>query len=138
MDVNPETLSYYIERADISLDELRTSVKGIDLFLTGEKQPTFNQISNIAKKLNIPTGLLLINKPIEIKSSRLEFRTLNSSHIDEVSEGLRDTIIEMESKQAFLREYIELMTIFYLLHQKFALNYKLTKNFKKIFKKIIY
>ena len=67
MDVNPETLSYYIERADISLDELRTSVKGIDLFLTGEKQPTFNQISNIAKKLNIPTGLLLINKPIEIK-----------------------------------------------------------------------
>ena len=51
MDVNPETLSYYIERADISLDELRTSVKGIDLFLTGEKQPTFNQISNIAKKL---------------------------------------------------------------------------------------
>ena len=107
MDVNPETLSYYIERADISLDELRTSVKGIDLFLTGEKQPTFNQISNIAKKLNIPTGLLLINKPIEIKSGRLEFRTLNSSHIDEMSEGLRDTIIEMESKQAFLREYIE-------------------------------
>ena len=107
MNVNPDTLNYYVEKAHIPINELRASVKNIDLFLSGEKQPTFNQISNIAKKLNIPTGLLLLDKSIEIKSGRLEFRTLNSSYLDEMSEELRDTIIEMESKQAFLREYIE-------------------------------
>ena len=107
MNVNPDTLNNYVEKAHIPINELRASVKNIDLFLSGEKQPTFNQISNIAKKLNIPTGLLLLDKSIEIKSGRLEFRTLNSSYLDEMSEELRDTIIEMESKQAFLREYIE-------------------------------
>ena len=77
MNINTETLNYYVENARISLDELRNSVKDIDMFLSGEKQPTFNQVSEIARKLNIPTGLLLLNKSIEVKSSRLEFRTLN-------------------------------------------------------------
>lgn len=107
MDVNIETLNYYVENAKIPLSKLRISVKNIDLFLSGEKQPTFNQLSIIAKKLNIPTGLLLLDKSIEVKSGRLEFRTINSSHLDEMSEELRDTIIEMESKQQFLREQIE-------------------------------
>ena len=107
MNINTETLNYYVENARISLDELRNSVKGIDMFLSGEKQPTFNQVSEIARKLNIPTGLLLLNKSIEVKSSRLEFRTLNSVHLDLMSEELRDTIIEMEGKQAFLREEID-------------------------------
>ena len=107
MNVSIETLNYYVEKAQIPLSELRISVKNIDLFLSGEKQPTFNQLSSIAKKLNIPTGLLLLDKSIEVKSSRLEFRTINSSHLGEMSEELRDTIIEMESKQQFLREQIE-------------------------------
>lgn len=107
MNVSIETLNYYVEKAQIPLSELRISVKNIDLFLSGEKQPTFNQLSSIAKKLNIPTGLLLLDKSIEVKSGRLEFRTINSSHLGEMSEELRDTIIEMESKQQFLREQIE-------------------------------
>lgn len=107
MNINSRTLNYYVENASVSLETLRDSIKNIDLFLSGERQPTFNQVSDIAKKLNIPTGLLLLDKPIEIKSGRLEFRTLNSRHVDVISEELRDTIIEMESKQAFLREEID-------------------------------
>lgn len=107
MNINPETLSYYVENASVSLEALRDSIKNIDLFLSGERQPTFNQLSNIAKKINVPTGLLLLDKAIEMKSGRLEFRTLNSRHVDAISEELRDTIIEMESKQAFLREEID-------------------------------
>lgn len=107
MNISTETLNYYVENASISLETLRDSIKNIDLFLSGERQPTFNQLSDIAKKLNVPTGLLLLDKAIELKSGRLEFRTLNSRHIDAISEELRDTIIEMESKQAFLREEID-------------------------------
>ncbi|WP_439259446.1 ImmA/IrrE family metallo-endopeptidase [Lonepinella sp. BR2930] len=107
MNINIKTLNHYVENATIPIDVLRDSVKNIDLFMSGKKQPTFNQISSIAKKLNIPTGLLLLDKAIEVKSNRLEFRTLNSSHISRISEELRDTIIEMEAKQAFLRDEIE-------------------------------
>lgn len=107
MNINAQTLDYYVGKARISLDELRKSVPDIDLFLSGEKQPTFTQLSEIAKKINIPTGLLLLDNPVEVESSRLQFRTLNSSRLEGISEELRDTIIEMESKQAFLREEIE-------------------------------
>lgn len=107
MNSNTQTLAYYVGKARISLDKLRKSVSDIDLFLSGEKQPTFIQLSEIAKKINIPTGLLLLDNPVEVESSRLQFRTLNSSRLEGISEELRDTIIEMESKQAFLREEIE-------------------------------
>lgn len=107
MKINTDTLNYYVENASISLDALRDSVKNIDDFLTGEKQPTFNQLSEIAKKLNIPTGLFFLDRVVEVKSSKLEFRTIDSSRIDKISEELRDTIIEMEGKQAFLRDEIE-------------------------------
>ena len=107
MNSNTQTLAYYVGKARISLDKLRKSVSDIDLFLSGEKQPTFTQLSEIAKKINIPTGLLLLDNPVEVESSRLQFRTLNSSRLEGISEELRDTIIEMESKQAFLREEIE-------------------------------
>ena len=107
MNSNTQTLYYYVSKAHISLDELRKSVPDIELFLSGEKQPTFSHLSKIAKKINIPTGLLLLDNPVEVESRRLQFRTLNSTQLEGVSEELRDTIIEMESKQAFLREEIE-------------------------------
>lgn len=107
MNSNTQTLDYYVSKAHISLDELRKSVPDIELFLSGEKQPTFSHLSKIAKKINIPTGLLLLDNPVEVESRRLQFRTLNSTQLEGISEELRDTIIEMESKQAFLREEIE-------------------------------
>ena len=107
MNSNTQTLNYYVSKAHISLDELRKSVPDIELFLSGEKQPIFSHLSKIAKKINIPTGLLLLDNPVEVESRRLQFRTLNSTQLEGISEELRDTIIEMESKQAFLREEIE-------------------------------
>lgn len=107
MNVNIETLKYYIEHAQISLDKLKESIPNIELFLSGERSLTFNQVSEVAKKLNIPTGLLLLENPIEVKSKKLEFRTIDSTAMQAMSEELRDTILEMEGKQAFLREEID-------------------------------
>lgn len=56
MNINAQTLDYYVGKARISLDELRKSVPDIDLFLSGEKQPTFTQLSEIAKKNKYPYG----------------------------------------------------------------------------------
>ncbi|MFC3873879.1 phage tail assembly chaperone [Neisseria musculi] len=107
MNVNIEMLKYYIEHAQISLDKLKESILNIELFLSSERNPTFNQVSEVAKKLNIPNGLLLLQSPIEIKSKKLEFRTMDSTAMQAMSEELCDTILEMEGKQAFLREEID-------------------------------
>ncbi|MCQ9328019.1 ImmA/IrrE family metallo-endopeptidase [Pelistega suis] len=107
MNINTDTLKYYVNRARISLSDLQESIKDIEFFLSGEKSPSFAQISTIAKKLNIPTGLLLLNKTINLDNKRLEFRTLHSTQRNDMSEELRDTILDMESKQSFLREQID-------------------------------
>lgn len=106
MRIDTNTLNYYVQNAQISLSVLRTKINNLDQFLSGEKQPTFNQLSEIAKKINVPTGLLLLNKTIDIDIKRLDFRTLESDSIDEASEELRDTIAEMEVKQEFLKNEI--------------------------------
>ena len=107
LSIDPKVLNYYVENAQVPLYALQEKIKDIDKFLTGEKQPTFNQLSDIEKKLNIPTGLLLLPKPIDIDNKRLEFRTLGSLKIEKISDELRDTITDMEKKQNFLREEVE-------------------------------
>lgn len=107
ISIDTNTLNYYIQNAQIPLSVLKAKIIHLDQFLTGEKQPTFTQLSEIAKKINIPTGLLLLNKTVNIENNRLEFRTFNSDELSHRSEELRDTIIEMELKQDFLRKEID-------------------------------
>ncbi|MCF8999831.1 ImmA/IrrE family metallo-endopeptidase [Acinetobacter nectaris] len=106
MHVDISTLNFYVKNSQISLDVLKSKIKNLDQFLTGEKQPSFTQLSDIAKKINVPTGLLLLNKTIDLDVKRLDFRTLDSDSIGEASEELRDTIVEMEVKQEFLRNEV--------------------------------
>lgn len=105
--IDTDTLSYYVHNAQIPLADLRKSIKHLDEFLAGERQPTFNQLSEIAKKIHIPTGLLLLKKSINIKQTRAEFRKLTQATDTAISDGLRDTIIDMQEKQDFLRNEIE-------------------------------
>ena len=49
----------------------------------------------------------MLDRPVEIKNTKLDFRTLDSIRINTISEELRDTIVEMETKQDFLREEID-------------------------------
>lgn len=107
INVDPNTLSYYVQNAQIPLEELRVKVPNIDKFLSGESQPTFSQLSKIAAKLNIPTGLLLLKRNVDIKKERLEFRKLNAAEPNSISENLRDIIIDMRDKQDFLRSEID-------------------------------
>lgn len=107
MNVDINTLKYYVQNAQIPLADLHSEIDNLDKFLTGEKSPTFNQLSKLAKKLNIPTGLLLLKRNVDIKKQRVEFRKLNAAEPMSVSENLRDIIIDMRDKQDFLRSEID-------------------------------
>ncbi|RKL83567.1 peptidase, partial [Moraxella catarrhalis] len=58
LTINTSTLNSYVLGSQVPLSELRAKIKHLDKFMSGEKQPTFNQLSEIAKKINVPTGLL--------------------------------------------------------------------------------
>lgn len=108
LTINTSTLSSYVLGSQVPLSELRAKIKHLDKFMSGEKQPTFNQLSEIAKKINIPTGLLLLDRKIDTQSVKLEFRTLNSDGLlSPMSEELKNTIQEMQEKQEFLKNEID-------------------------------
>lgn len=107
IQINPNTLSYYIEESKISFDVLQEKVPYFDKFLSGDKLPTYNQLEKIANIINVPTGLLTLQRQVDINTQRLSFRTPNSTILDGISAELRDTIIEMQEKQTFLQDQIE-------------------------------
>lgn len=82
-------------------------VEDINLFVSGEKMPTFNQLEKISSLINVPVGLLALQQQVNIDTQRLSFRTPNSSAVGKMSAELRDTIIEMQEKQSFLQEQID-------------------------------
>lgn len=109
LDINSSILMSYIEQSHASVEQIQEKVKSIELIISGEKQPTFNQLVQISKIINIPTGLLLLNKKIDSSNQRLDYRTLDSKKIDQenISPELRDTIDEMEIKQEFLKNELD-------------------------------
>lgn len=107
LQINSDVLLSYIEKSGIEFDKLKEKVRDVDLFVGGEKMPTYNQLEKIASIINIPTGLLVLNSQVNVSTQRLSFRTPNSATISQMSSELRDTIIEMQEKQSFLQEQIE-------------------------------
>lgn len=107
LNVNTDVLSTYIRSSNTPIELLRQKLPNIDKFLTGELDPTFNQLSILSKLINVPTGLLILNKIITPVALNIDFRTINSNQLSEFSSELRDTIHEMQEKQDFLRSFIE-------------------------------
>ncbi|TLQ40934.1 ImmA/IrrE family metallo-endopeptidase [Ruoffia tabacinasalis] len=107
LDINTDVLSYYVGQSQTPIKRLQDKVSVYNQVISGEKNPTFNQLSDIARIINIPTGLLMLQEPIEIDNDRLSFRTFNSKNLEGVSAELKDTISEMELKQDFLRSEID-------------------------------
>lgn len=105
--INPDVLKFHVTSSRVPIEMIKAKEVNIELFLTGKKDPTFNQISKIAKLIKVPTGLLLLDKVIETEVTELKFRTLNSDNIEGFSPELRDSVKEMQLKQDFLREEIE-------------------------------
>lgn len=107
LQINSDVLLSYIESSGMALDTLQERVKDIDQFVGGEKMPTFNQLEKISSLINVPVGLLILQRQVNIDTQRLSFRTPNSAVVSEMSAELRDTIIEMQEKQSFLQEQID-------------------------------
>ena len=106
ISINIDTLSYYVEQSSITPALLQESIPDYDQFIVGNKLPTYSQLEKISKLIKIPVGLLSLEKPVDVNTQRLSFRTHRSQEIMNMSPELRDTIIEMQEKQAFLQNQI--------------------------------
>lgn len=106
--MNNQVLRSYFEESDLTVDQMSKKVSSnFPKFLTGERTPSYNQLLKIAKQLDIPLGLLLLDNTVNVSIPDLKFRTINSEYKSKKSLELLDTINEMEDKQTFLKEQID-------------------------------
>lgn len=94
--------------SNVSLEILEkdSNLKHIRNWLNASEQPTFNQLNQLSKKIEVPLGYLLVNSVQENNSPLLEYRTISNNSIKEPSKALLDTINDMEDKQAYMREFL--------------------------------
>lgn len=102
--INANVLNWAISNSNTDEFLLRALFPKIDEWLSGNVEPTFNQLEKLSRKLHIPFGYLLLNSPPKEKVELLEFRTIESEKIKKPSRELIDTIYDMEMKLDWMRE----------------------------------
>lgn len=107
MDINPEVLEYYIEQSEMDVEFLKgkNNLANIEEWIDGSKQPTLNQLRELAKKLRVPLGYLVLKEPVDDSPPLLDYRTVDSIDTSKNSRELIDTIRNVQNQQVFVSEY---------------------------------
>ncbi|MFV0616918.1 ImmA/IrrE family metallo-endopeptidase [Megasphaera sp. WILCCON 0056] len=106
IDISPAILDWLIKKNDLIGNETVYNV--LMKWKKGDKKPTFNQIEQISKKMQIPLGYFFLENPPVEDCSFTEFRTVNSQgENEEPSANLVDTIDMMLNIQDWMRDYIK-------------------------------
>lgn len=104
VSIQPEIISWALGQA--REEQLGTKLmNNIKQWLDGTKTPTFNQIEDFSRKANIPLGYFFLQTPPVEQLQLIEYRTVDSAELAHPSRNLIDTIHEMESVQAWMKEY---------------------------------
>lgn len=104
VNIQPEIISWALGQT--GEEQLGTKLmNNIKQWLDGTKTPTFNQIEDFSRKANIPLGYFFLQTPPVEQLQLIEYRTVDSVELAHPSRNLIDTIHEMESVQAWMKEY---------------------------------
>jgi Zn-dependent peptidase ImmA (M78 family) len=106
LNINANMLTWAITRAGYELHEFTIKVPNIQKWLKGEKKPTVKQLEDFSKKVHLPFGYLFLSEPPKEKLPIPFFRT-NSTQPTKVSLNIYDTILLMQQRQDWLRDYLK-------------------------------
>lgn len=109
--IQREVLSWAIDRADVSLDELAkaagTSETVVRQWLDGDRLPSFIQARKAATKLHVPLGVLFLSEPPTESLPIADFRTVAGTQFAEPSPELQDVLHAILRRKTWLSEYLE-------------------------------
>lgn len=106
VNVKANMLTWAIDRAGYDLHEFAEKMPRITAWLSGEKKPTVKQLENFSKKVHLPFGYLFLPEPPKEKLPIPFFRT-NSTQTDKVSVNVYDTILLLQQRQSWLKDYLK-------------------------------
>ncbi|UCS94965.1 ImmA/IrrE family metallo-endopeptidase [Echinicola marina] len=106
INVNANMLTWAIDRAGYDMHEFVEKMPKVTAWIRGEKKPTLKQLEAFSKKVYLPFGYLFLTEPPKEKLPIPFFRT-NGEQIEKVSVNVYDTILLLQQRQNWLREYLK-------------------------------
>ncbi len=108
-----------IEESQKDFREIQNRFKKIEAWISGESNPTFRQVENLANFLGVPLGCMFLEKPPRMDLIESEFRTIGNK-LPEVSKNLHDTLYIIARKKDWLSEHRRAKGWEKLLHDDFS------------------
>lgn len=105
VDINETTLKWAIARAGFELNEFLTKFPKVSEWLNNEKKPTLKQLEKFSHSVHIPFGYLFLSQP-PTESLPIPFFRTDGRQNDTVSLNVYDTILLIQQRQEWLREYL--------------------------------
>lgn len=106
ININVDMLTWAITRAGYDLHDFTTKFPVVQKWLEGLKKPTVKQLEDFSKKVYLPFGYLFLPEPPKEDLSIPFFRT-NHPQSTSVSINVYDTILLMQQRQDWLKDYLK-------------------------------
>ena len=106
--IDTNIIIWAIARAGYELDEFSIKYPKIQVqdWLEDKKRPTIKQLETFSKKVHLPFGYLFLKEPPLEKLPIPFFRT-NNPTAKNVSVNVYDTILLMQQRQDWLKDYLK-------------------------------
>lgn len=101
--VNPELLRWAVDRSGLSFSDFSEPVQD---WISGDAQPTVRKLEGFARKAMVPFGYLFLASPPQESIGIPDFRTFRDEKRRTFSPNLRDTITDIQRRQAWMRDYL--------------------------------
>ncbi len=105
VNINTNILTWALSRAGYELHEFTEKLPNLIKWIDGTKKPTVKQLEEFSKKVHLPFGYFFLNEPPQEKLPIPFFRT-NNTQATQVSINVYDTILLMQQRQDWLRDYL--------------------------------
>ncbi len=106
LDIKKEMITWAISRAGFELPAFTEKNPDVQKWLDGEKKPTAKQLQDFSRKVYLPFGYLFLPEPPEEKLPIPYFRS-NGTKDEKVSINVYDTILLLQQRQDWLRDYLK-------------------------------
>ena len=105
VDVKPELFRWARERAGIEPETLVKRFPRYRKWESGDAQPTFKQLEQLAKVTHAPIGSFFLSQPLEETVPIPDLRTVDNRFVSRPSVDLLDTVYLCQQRQDWYREY---------------------------------
>ncbi|MBD0851965.1 ImmA/IrrE family metallo-endopeptidase [Maribacter arenosus] len=106
INIDANMLTWAVSRAGFDLAEFTEKVPNLEKWINGEKKPTVKQLEAFSKKVHLPFGYLFLHEP-PIENIPIPFFRTNGNQDEKVSLNVYDTILLIQQRQDWLRDYLK-------------------------------